>query len=104
MLAVRVAKELASHIADEGKIMNLLIVDDIATNRKLLRVTLEAEGYHTLEAADGVEALQILAHETVAAVISPRKKPKPACSLPCVSALKSPTTKSGASSRSASPP
>jgi len=50
--------------------MNLLIVDDIATNRKLLRVTLEAEGYHTLEAADGVEALQILARETVDAVIS----------------------------------
>jgi len=45
--------------------MNLLIVDDIATHRKLLRVTLEAEGHTTLEAADGVEALQILARETV---------------------------------------
>ena len=50
--------------------MNILIVDDIATNRKLLRVTLEAEGHNTLEAADGVEALQILARETVDAVIS----------------------------------
>jgi CheY-like chemotaxis protein len=50
--------------------MNILIVDDIATNRKLLRVTLEAEGHSTLEAADGVEALQILARETVDAVIS----------------------------------
>ncbi len=50
--------------------MNILIVDDIATNRKLLRVTLEAEGHTTLEAADGVEALQILAHENVDAVIS----------------------------------
>ncbi|MDB5610884.1 MAG: domain S-box protein [Bradyrhizobium sp.] len=50
--------------------MNLLIVDDIATNRKLLRVTLEAEGHTTLEAADGVEALQILAGEAVDAVIS----------------------------------
>jgi CheY-like chemotaxis protein len=50
--------------------MNLLIVDDIPTNRKLLRVTLEAEGHTTLEAADGVEALQILARETVDAVIS----------------------------------
>ena len=50
--------------------MNLLIVDDIATNRKLLRVTLEAEGHTTLEAADGVEALQILARETVDAVVS----------------------------------
>jgi signal transduction histidine kinase len=50
--------------------MNLLIVDDIATNRKLLRVTLEAEGHTTIEAADGVEALQILVRETVDAVIS----------------------------------
>ena len=50
--------------------MNLLIVDDNSTNRKLLRVTLEAEGHTTLEAADGVEALQILARETVDAVIS----------------------------------
>ena len=50
--------------------MNLLIVDDLATNRKLLRVTLEAEGHNILEAADGVEALQILARETVDAVIS----------------------------------
>jgi len=50
--------------------MNILIVDDIATNRKLLRVTLEADGHSTLEAADGVEALQILARETMDAVIS----------------------------------
>jgi CheY-like chemotaxis protein len=50
--------------------MNILIVDDIATNRKLLRVTLEAEGHTILEAADGVEALQVLGRETVAAVIS----------------------------------
>jgi CheY-like chemotaxis protein len=50
--------------------MKLLIVDDLATNRKLLRVTLEAEGHTTLDASDGVEALQILARETVDAVIS----------------------------------
>jgi len=50
--------------------VNLLIVDDIATNRKLLRVTLEAEGHTVLEAADGVEALQILGREKVDAVIS----------------------------------
>jgi CheY-like chemotaxis protein len=50
--------------------MNILLVDDIATNRKLLRVTLEAEGHATIEAADGIEALEILARETVDAVIS----------------------------------
>jgi len=50
--------------------MNLLVVDDIATNRKLLCVTLEAEGHTTHEATDGVEALDILERETVDAVIS----------------------------------
>ena len=50
--------------------MKLLIVDDIATNRKLLRVNLEAVGHSTLEAADGEEALGILAREKVDGVIS----------------------------------
>lgn len=50
--------------------MKLVIVDDIATNRKLLRVTLEAEGHTALEAADGVEALQVLSREKVDGVIS----------------------------------
>jgi len=48
----------------------ILIVDDLVINRKLLRVTLEAAGHTTLEAADGVEALQILAREAVDAIIS----------------------------------
>jgi CheY-like chemotaxis protein len=50
--------------------MKLLIVDDNASNRKLLRVTFEADGHSTLEAADGVEALPILAREKVDAVLS----------------------------------
>src|ERR1700692_793181 len=50
--------------------MKLLIVDDIASNRKVLRVTFEAHGHSTLEAADGMEALQTLAREKVDAVIS----------------------------------
>ena len=51
--------------------MNILIVDGIAQNRKLLRVQLESEGVTTVEAADGVEALQVLAREPVDAVIPP---------------------------------
>ena len=43
--------------------MNLLIVDDHAINRKLLRAQLEAEGHGVLEAADGVEALEVLERE-----------------------------------------
>jgi CheY-like chemotaxis protein len=50
--------------------MKILIVDDLAINRKLLRATLEAEGHSTFDASDGVEALQLLARETVDAIIS----------------------------------
>jgi CheY-like chemotaxis protein len=50
--------------------MNILIVDDNETNRKLLRVTLEAEGLRTVEAGDGIEALGILDREPVDAIIS----------------------------------
>jgi CheY-like chemotaxis protein len=50
--------------------MKLMIVDDIAINRELLRETFEAEGHTTLEAADGVEALEILQREKVDAVLS----------------------------------
>jgi CheY-like chemotaxis protein len=39
---------------------NLLIVDDHATNLKLLRAQLEAEGHAAFEAHDGVEALALL--------------------------------------------
>ena len=50
--------------------MNILIVDDNQTNRKLLGATLGAEGYQTVEAGDGVEALGVLEMECVDAVIS----------------------------------
>jgi CheY-like chemotaxis protein len=43
--------------------MKALIVDDIETNRKLLRVNLEAGGFETCEATDGIEALKALEHE-----------------------------------------
>jgi signal transduction histidine kinase len=50
--------------------MKILIVDDNAANLKLLRVNLEAEGHSSLEAADGVAALQTLEREPVDAVVS----------------------------------
>ena len=49
---------------------NVLIVDDHATNRKLLRAVFEAEGMTGVEAADGVEALGVLEKQKVDAVIS----------------------------------
>ncbi|MDB6169141.1 MAG: domain S-box protein [Verrucomicrobia bacterium] len=50
--------------------MNVLVVDDHVLNRKLLRAQLEAEEISVVEAADGVEALEVLAREAVSAVIS----------------------------------
>ncbi len=50
--------------------MNILIVDDQPINLKLLHATLEAEGHTVADAADGVEALQLLESHGADAVIS----------------------------------
>src|SRR5688572_29953435 len=50
--------------------MNVLVVDDIASNRKLLRVMLEAEGFKVSEATDGIAALAALRGEKFDAIIS----------------------------------
>jgi PAS domain S-box-containing protein len=50
--------------------MNILVVDDDGTNRKLLRVKLEAAGHRVVEAEDGVQALGVLAREPVDGIIS----------------------------------
>lgn len=50
--------------------MKVLVVDDIASNLKLLRATLEAEGVTVGEATDGVAALDVLKSESFDAVIS----------------------------------
>ena len=50
--------------------LKVLVVDDVPLNRKLLRVALETEGYQVLEAANGVEALAVLAREEIKAVVS----------------------------------
>jgi signal transduction histidine kinase len=50
--------------------MNVLIVDDNDTNRKLLRVNLQGEGIGTIEAIDGLDALSKLEGECPDAIIS----------------------------------
>ncbi len=50
--------------------MDILIIDDIPINRRLLRAVLEGEGHEVREAADGVEALDALHHHQADAVIS----------------------------------
>ena len=44
--------------------MNILIVDDHAISRKLLRAQLESEGVDVLEAVDGIQALALLERES----------------------------------------
>lgn len=50
--------------------INILVVDDNATNRKLLCAQLEAEGYAVLQAVDGVDALAVLESKPVDALFS----------------------------------
>jgi signal transduction histidine kinase len=50
--------------------MRVLIVDDNATNLKLLRVRLEAERHKVFSARDGLEALELLRREPVEGIIS----------------------------------
>ncbi|AOP36265.1 hypothetical protein A0128_19760 [Leptospira tipperaryensis] len=51
-------------------IENILIVDDILSNLKLLRVYLEAEGYNVFQALDGAEGLRILDERKIDAIVS----------------------------------
>lgn len=48
----------------------VLIVDDTAGDRRLLRHHLEQEGFEVLEANDGVQALEVLQQQPVAGVVS----------------------------------
>ena len=50
--------------------MRILIVDDSAMNRKVLRFTLEAGQHTTAEAEDGIEALAALQRQPIDLVIS----------------------------------
>lgn len=50
--------------------MKLLIVDDIAINRRLLRAQLETTGHIAVEAGNGIEALRVVAAESVDGIIS----------------------------------
>ena len=54
-------------ISSTGK--NVLIVDDHPGNRKLLREILQADGYTTVEAEDGIEALTALEREPVDIIV-----------------------------------
>lgn len=50
--------------------LQILILDDSATSRKLLKEQLEMEGMATFEAVDGVEGLEVLNREKVDLIFS----------------------------------
>ena len=50
--------------------VRVLIVDDSVSSRKLLRIRLESGGFAAIEAADGLEALEVLERERVDGIIS----------------------------------
>jgi two-component system cell cycle sensor histidine kinase/response regulator CckA len=56
--------------------MNVLIADDNATSCKLLRAVLEADGHEVVEAADGLEVLELLERQPVDAIIADLLMPK----------------------------
>ncbi len=53
----------------------ILIADDEATIRANLRLLLESEGYHVVEAADGIQASRVLEEQTVALALLDLKMP-----------------------------
>src|SRR5580658_8124731 len=53
----------------------ILVVEDNAVTRKMIRVTLKAEGYSVLEAADGQTALRLVAEHEPAMVLLDCKLP-----------------------------
>lgn len=56
-------------VADGGAVGRVLIVDDGEMNRKVLRAALEREGHATEQAANGREALGLLADRSVDVVL-----------------------------------
>src|SRR5438445_7961471 len=53
-----------------------LIVDDEPRLRQILTHLMRADGFHCLEAGNGVEALEVLAREPVTLVMSDLEMPK----------------------------
>jgi len=49
--------------------LRLLVVDDVASNRMLLRAILSAEGHTTVDAAGGAEAIRLIARDNFDAVL-----------------------------------
>lgn len=62
-------------IAGNAKPPLILIVDDVASNRKVLRILLEPAGFSVIEATDGQDALSVIAQSMPDAVFMDRYMP-----------------------------
>lgn len=58
----------SKHVRQAARV-RVLIVEDTADTRALLKVVFEAEGYEVLEAADGIEAVEVALAELPDAII-----------------------------------
>ena len=66
----------ASTHARQADGLRVLIVEDTADTRALLRAVFEAEGYEVLEAADGIEAVEVALAELPDAIIMDMSLPR----------------------------
>lgn len=53
----------------------ILVVDDSATVRKFVAISLDMQGFHVLTATDGIDALEKLPHETPDLIITDLNMP-----------------------------
>src|SRR5512139_2101108 len=61
---------------DAGRPLRLLLVDDVPENLDLLEDILSEEGYATVRALNGVEALQVLEQEEIHLIVADAMMPK----------------------------
>ncbi|WP_447963295.1 response regulator [Nitrospira sp. Ecomares 2.1] len=55
--------------------VSILVVDDSVECRMILRIAIEREGYHCVEAADGVAALKVFQEKTIDFIITDFEMP-----------------------------
>lgn len=64
------------HARQTAAARRILVVEDTADTRVLLRAVFEAEGYEVLEAADGIEAVEVALAELPDAIIMDMSLPR----------------------------
>lgn len=65
----------SKHVRQAARV-RVLIVEDTADTRALLKVVFEAEGYEVLEAEDGIEAVEVALAELPDAIIMDMSLPR----------------------------